>query len=81
MVCYAIGNAVQGLSKARQASLVLEDGTEFRGFAFGATVSVPGEVGKVLFFCLFLQVIAFEETHQYLLTCDQLKSINLSKES
>lgn len=46
MVCYAIGTAAHGLSKERKATLVLEDGTEFRGFVFGATVSVPGEVGK-----------------------------------
>ena len=31
------------------ASLVLEDGSEYRGNTFGACRSTPGEVGKGLF--------------------------------
>ncbi|CAG7719817.1 unnamed protein product [Allacma fusca] len=45
MVCYALSPADEGESHAkRRAKLVLEDGTEFPGYIFGAPVSVTGEV-------------------------------------
>lgn len=45
MVCYSISSSC-GRDNEKKASLILEDGTEFRGYVFGAAVSVPGEVGK-----------------------------------
>ena len=31
----------------KRAKLILEDGTEFEGYSFGADVSVGGEVGEL----------------------------------
>ncbi len=45
MVCYSISSTC-GRDKEKRASLILEDGTEFKGYVFGAPVSFPGEVGK-----------------------------------
>ncbi len=70
MVCYAIGTAGHGLSKERKATLVLEDGTEFRGFVFGATVSVPGEVGMFLIDSFLVNVVAKYIGHS--LTCNRI---------
>lgn len=39
------------MATTTNASLVLEDGTTFRGRVFGANVSVSGEVGKMMMMC------------------------------
>ena len=36
------------LSRRMMASLVLEDGTIFKGKCFGTTKTVPGEIGKIV---------------------------------
>ena len=36
------------LSRRMMASLVLEDGTIFKGKCFGTTKTVPGEIGKII---------------------------------
>ena len=41
----------------KRAKLILEDGTVFEGYSFGADVSVGGEVGELFseFFFLFYE--------------------------
>jgi len=45
MVCYSI-SSVCGREGEVTGSLILDDGTEFKGYLFGAATSVPGEVGE-----------------------------------
>ena len=37
----------------KRGTLILEDGSEFTGFVFGATTNTTGEVGKILLINLF----------------------------
>jgi len=48
MVCYAISPGVfnAGSTKYKEATLVLNDGTRFQGYLFGAQVPADGEVGN-----------------------------------
>lgn len=43
---------------AKMATLILEDGTTFKGLLFGANVSVSGEVGKSVKALLLLKFIS-----------------------
>lgn len=44
---------------SKMASLILEDGTTFKGLLFGANVSVSGEVGEFVSFsvCIFIGTV------------------------
>ena len=43
----------------QRGTLILEDGSEFSGFVFGATTNTTGEVGKILLINDFVFVLFY----------------------
>ncbi len=54
--------------KMERGTLILEDGSEFNGFVFGASTNTAGEVGRTIlinFFLFYLLLLLFSLSNWY----------------
>jgi hypothetical protein len=50
----------------KRGTLILEDGSEFNGFVFGATTNTAGEVGrKIIIDFVYVRILLFSLSNWY----------------
>lgn len=55
--------AMVSLQERRPAQLVLEDGTVYSGWGFGASKNAPGEVGKLPRVCEMIVLVSISDRY------------------